>query len=228
MEITNFYRGRHPSEIPFYSQGDVAAAVGVPLSTLRGWVRPLSGTSHSDDYCAPLITPPEGPYGRLSFVNLTEAYVIAELRRKAKVGAQNIRKAVWYLRHEMGIPRPLLHNRLLAGTDIYLDAAAGLINLSRAGQFVFEKVVRDYLSRIEVDSSGLPRQLYPWVMNTESKSVLIDPRIRFGQPVINGTGIMTSTIQERFEAGEQIEAIAQSYGISLGLVQDALAYEIGR
>lgn len=228
MEITTFYRGRHPSEIPFYSQRDVADAIGVPLSTLRGWLSPLLGASRREAFKEPLLTPPDGPQGRLSFVNLTEAYVIAELRRKAKVDAGAIRRAVWFLRHKLGISRPLLSEGLLAGTEVYLEAAAGLINASKGGQFVIERVVRGYLTRVEVDSSGLPRQLYPWVLNTESKSVLIDPRIRFGQPVISGTGIMTSTVQERFEAGEEIEAIAQSYGIEVALVEDALAYELGR
>jgi len=55
--------------------------------------------------------------------------------------------------------------------------------------------------------------------------VMITPRIRFGKPVVSGTGIMTSSIHERFEAGEAIEAIAESYAIEPTLVDDALAYE---
>ncbi len=227
MEINKFYSGRDPSDIPFYSQRDIAAAVKIPYSTLRRWLLPLSGTSHGEGYDAPLIIGPQGAYGRLSFTNLAEAYMIAELRRKTNVGLREIRKAVWFLRHKFGISRPLFDNRLWAGSGIYMDHEKGLIDLSRTGQFVFEEVVRAYLSRVEIDPSGMPRQLYPWVMNTEKKNVLIDPRIRFGQPVIAGTGIMTLTIHERFEAGETLDAIARSYEIDDTLVKDALAYEVG-
>ena len=226
MEINEFYSGRDPSDMPFYSQRDIAAAAKVPYSTLRRWLLPLSGT-HEEGYGEPLIVGPQGAYGRLSFTNLAEAYMIAELRRKTKVNLRKIRKAVWYLRHELGITRPFFDQRLWAGSGIYLDHEDGLIDLSRTGQSVFEEVIRGYLSRVEIDPSGMPRQLYPWVMNTENKSVLIDPRIRFGQPVIAGTGIMTLTVQERFEAGESVEAIARSYRLDDTLVKDALAYEAG-
>lgn len=225
MEITTFYSGRHPSEIPLYSQSAVAYAVRVLPSTLRRWLLPLAG-QHPEGYGEPLIVAPKGPYAYLSFVNMAEAFMVAELRRKASVSMTNIRRAVWYLRNEMGEPRPLLNERLLAGSEIYLEESnERLISLSRTGQYVFEKVVRDYINRIEIDQSGLPERIFPWVLNTENKSVMITPRIRFGKPVVSGTGIMTSSIHERFEAGETIEAIAESYAIKPDWVDDALAYE---
>ncbi len=225
MEITTFYSGRHPSEFPLYSQAVVAYAVRVPPSTLRRWLRPLAA-QHPEGYGEPLIVAPQGPYGLLSFVNLAEAFMVAELRRKAGVSMTNIRRAVWFLRHEMGEPRPLLNEKILAGSEMYWEESRErILSLSRTGQYVFEKVVRDYIDRIEIDQSGLPERIFPWVLNTENKSVMITPRIRFGKPVVSGTGIMTSSIQERYEAGETIAAIAESYEIDADLVDDALAYE---
>jgi uncharacterized protein (DUF433 family) len=44
-----------------------------------------------------------------------------------------------------------------------------------------------------------------------SASIVIDPRVSFGRPVISGTGIPVAVIAGRFRAGESIAAIAEDY-----------------
>ena len=58
--------------------------------------------------------------------------------------------------------------------------------------------------------------------------VVIDPRIAFGQPVIAGTGIRTSIIAERFEAGESIEELVAEYGRTAREIEEAIRSEFPR
>jgi uncharacterized protein (DUF433 family) len=44
--------------------------------------------------------------------------------------------------------------------------------------------------------------------------IVIDPRIRFGRPVLDGTGIRTEIVIDRFRADEPIESLAADYGRS--------------
>ena len=57
--------------------------------------------------------------------------------------------------------------------------------------------------------------------------IVIDPDYGFGLPVIQGTGIRTEIIAERFEH-EADDEIAEDLGIDLRLVKHALQFEIGR
>ena len=89
-----------------------------------------------------------------------------------------------------------------------------------------EEFIGEYISRIDFGEGGLPDVVYPWIPGTERKrkSIQIDPRIRFGQPTITGTGISVAAVQDRYAAGESPEDIATSYEISYARVKDALAY----
>ena len=42
--------------------------------------------------------------------------------------------------------------------------------------------------------------------------LVIDPRLGFGRPVIDGTGIRTEVIIDRFRADERLESIANDFG----------------
>jgi len=227
VEDLSFYGNERPTELPFYTQWEVATAARVPVGTLREWLRPLRRSSgHGRDYDRALIEGPEGADGRLSFSNLTEAYVLAELRAKAWVSARGMRRALWTLR-SMGIERPFLHaERLRAHGSLYYSEAPGepLINATGLGQIAFEEILEGYLQRVELHD-GRPVRLFPWIPNVARRSVVIDPRIRFGQPVMAGTGIRTATIRNQFEAGEEPDRIADGYEVDPELVRHAILYE---
>lgn len=224
MEVSAFYGGRHPSEVPFYTQRDVAAACNVPPSTLRGW---LTSTAEGEQPNA-LIHGPEGVEGRLSFLNLVEAYVISELRSQGGVSVPRLRNTVLYYR-ERGVERPFLSNadEWLVGGGVYLLAQEDLVDVSDWGQYVIRPIIQNYINRVTF-GGGKPITLYPAFGERNSDQVAIDPRIRFGRPVIKGTGIRTSTVWERVKSGETVEEIAQGYDLTTSPVADALRYEATR
>ena len=55
-----------------------------------------------------------------------------------------------------------------------------------------------------------------------------DPRISGGRPVVANTGVPTSIIAERFEAGESIADLVYDYGLYAEQVETALRHELGR
>ena len=100
-----------------------------------------------------------------------------------------------------------------------------LLNASDNGQFAIPQIVEQYLGRIDFGQEGLPDALHPWLGgSTTRKSIRIDPRVRFGQPVITGTGVTVDSVRDRHDAGESLEDIAMSYSLKIAQVEDALTY----
>lgn len=89
-------------------------------------------------------------------------------------------------------------------------------------------VLEEHLSRLEHDPAGRAARLYPFLRangRRENKSVVIDPYISFGNPVIAGTGIPTAVIASRFVAGDSVVEIARDYGRETFEVEEAIRYE---
>ena len=103
------------------------------------------------------------------------------------------------------------------GRDILLQDA-------EVGTEEFNALIRQCLHRIDFGENQLPEALYPWGEGEEGKEVRIDPRIRFGEPVVSGTRIPVFSVQDRVLAGEREEDVATSYGISETQVACALDY----
>jgi uncharacterized protein (DUF433 family) len=81
-----------------------------------------------------------------------------------------------------------------------------------------------------IDWGGdVAERLYPWVRAdieaAQPKSIVIDPRRGFGQPVIAGTGIQARIIAERYRAGESIAALAKDYALAVDKIEDAIRCE---
>ena len=52
--------------------------------------------------------------------------------------------------------------------------------------------------------------------------MVIDPERGYGRPVLDGRGIRTEVVIERFQAGESITSLANDYGLSAATVEDIL------
>lgn len=224
----SLYGGADPRDLPLYSQWEAAHFIGVSPSTIRGWInrRAQSGPEGSR-FREPLIIVPDENDGRLSFNNLVEAYVINSLRTKHAVSIKAVRQALQYAEEELGVDRLLLRRELCWSGDLFWDELSSLINLSRSGQFAMRQVVESYLHRIDWDeATGLPIRLFPFITTkSEAKSVVIDPRISFGQPTLRGKGVSTAVIARRVDAGEEVADVARDYDVDVDLVHDALIYE---
>ena len=54
--------------------------------------------------------------------------------------------------------------------------------------------------------------------------VTVDPKVRFGRPIIRGTRVPVETVVARVASGMTVEGVAEEYGITLEDVRHALQY----
>jgi uncharacterized protein (DUF433 family) len=88
----DLYGGRDAREVPLYGARDAAACLNLPEKTILNW---LAG----HETFLPVLTVEPGQR-QLSFFNLCEAFVLAELRRGARYSLQSLRHLIDELRAE--------------------------------------------------------------------------------------------------------------------------------
>lgn len=151
------------------------------------------------------------------------------LRTEHGVSVKALRKALAYAEKALGVDRLLLRPELRTEAGkIFLDRYGELIELSASGQLAMRRLLEAYLKRVEWDSSKFPARLYPFVFPDEAndeRSIVIDPRIAFGRPVLLRKGISTSAIADRIDAGETVEDLAADYDLDASEIERAALYE---
>ena len=160
-----------------------------------------------------------------------EAYVLKAIRRERNIGLPTIRKSLSYLTGKLGSERPLLNAQFATkGAELLVEHLGEIINLSQRGQVEMTHMIMAYLERVERDARGVPIKLYPFMrsqpLREQPRSVVIDPRVSFGRPVLAGTGIPTAVLAEQFKAGDQPRDLAKEYGAEEQAVWDAIRCEL--
>ncbi|MFH0964030.1 MAG: DUF433 domain-containing protein [Planctomycetota bacterium] len=206
---------------PLYTPADISRYAHVYPGTLRTWT---GGRGR-----ALLIQPAARTIAPFSFVNLIEAHVVVALRKMHNVSMPRVRRAMKWLSREYQTDHPLAEIDLETdGRDVFVDHLDLKISASEGGQVAIPEVVSRYLSRIERDQAG-PVRFYPFTTYESCpKFIVMDPRVDFGRPVIEGTRIETVMIFERYSGGEGLAQIAEDYDLDLAKVEEALRCEIER
>lgn len=219
-------------DYPAYSIEQVARYLGIPVRTLRSWVRGYSfPAAGGKRHVPPLIEPADPTRHLLSFFNLAEAQVLAATREK-NIPTNRVRRAVDYLRSEVRTARPLLtHVFLRYGQNLFVkklgnESLKQPLNISQGGQYGIRQVLRKYLERIERDPQGRPLVVFPLRpgQRDKRKRVAINPFISSGRPALRGSGIMTEVIWNRAKAGESIPVLARDFRLKPSDVKAAIHY----
>jgi uncharacterized protein (DUF433 family)/DNA-binding transcriptional MerR regulator len=211
-------------ERPAYTAAEAARYARTSQATARRWLlgydyRTLSGRRHSGP-----VTSHQVGERYLTFYDLVEVAAIAAAKN-AGVTLPRIRSAIDYAQERFNADRPLLLERFLTdGRDLFLrelhDAEPMHVNASQAGQLAFPYIA-EVLRHLTYESE---RPIQWWPVGQE-RSILVDPRVGFGQPLIYPSGIRTETVVDRWLSDEPIEAIAEEFGLTTELVEDALRFE---
>lgn len=225
----DIYEGRDPRDIPAYSFREVALSIGVPPSTLRAW---CVGQSNFK----PVLVLAEGwsEFHALSFFNLIEANVVAELRREHGVKMPRVRTALEFLADNVPVAHPLVQTELSVTPNqrVYIVYEGKRIDISAGGQWPLDSVVRNLLRRVHRGRRGI-LAFFPRVAPAEQAAmsdddyapIVVDPEICFGRPVIAGTGIPTDVIADRWLGGDSVKKMAEDYDLSEDHLRAALRFE---
>jgi uncharacterized protein (DUF433 family) len=226
-----------PRERPAYTLREAAGYARVPLATANGWVRGRRERSTIRRRASrPVIVPASKQPCLLSFINLVELFVLADLRKTHGVPLQRVRPALGYVERTLGVARPLAHVRFKTdGLDLFVEhlvdapTEAALVNASAGGQVTVREALAARLARVEWDREGLAVRLFPLVRSdstVQPRSIVLDPLRGFGRPVIAKTGIRASIVAERYRAGESARDLASDYGVEVEQIEDAVRCEI--
>lgn len=221
-------RHRLPDDVRFsagiLNMADAARFLGIANQTFHRWAKGY-------ERGLPLLHTVEAASRKanISFIALTEAFVLDALR-DAGVHVRKIRPAIEQLQKEFGREYVLTAPNLATdGIDVLWDfskteAGAGLIE-GRSGQNVIREIVADYLQYITFDEENPTRlQLRRW----EPSKVIVDPFKGFGQPRFGVSGARLADVAAMLKAGEEVEDVADEFGVSLDDVRTAARVLLGR
>lgn len=225
---------------PVYSVEEAAGYLHIPAATLRAWTSGRKMVT-GDGYYEPVLQDVDRRVGRLSFYDLVEAHILRAAIEKHVPLAQ-LRKGIAYLRGKHPTnPRPLLkYSFLTDGKFLLVGGMLGpksrdrdvLLNASSYGQLEMAGVIQQHLQLVKSfdeyatmlgrDQSKMPDTIFP---KGGRRIVSITSGVFSGRPVIEGTRIPTSVVAQRFQAGEDVKALARDYRIPKEKIEAALQYE---
>ena len=186
------------SHAPLYSIPECARYLGLPVSTVRRWIAPDGSYPTHDS--RRLVRPAGSNPTALSFTNLLEIFVLSALSRNKHTPTQALLNTI------------LSKQREGPASDPRVSSATAYC-----------------LKRIEYDDSGLPQRFYPFTRGfgrEDPKLVVIDPAVKFGRPVVAGTGVTTSAISKFVKAGDSLLELAEDYRVGLAQIEEAVRYEL--
>lgn len=208
-------------ELPAYRVAEAARYAQTTPQTIGNWQRVRAGRARA-------IAPREDGSG-LSYLQLIEVGVVSAMR-KSGVGLTKIREARDYLSRQFGSEYPFAQYRFKTdGKSILMDyeqiegdrVKDRLLVVSEAGQLAWNRILSNLLR--EFDYADEDEIVRAWRVAGVNSPILIDPRVAFGAPQVNGTP--TWVLKERWNSGESVKDIAADYCLDSQTVFAALEFE---
>jgi uncharacterized protein (DUF433 family) len=212
-------------EMPNYTLAEAVRYFHVPFSTVEYWTAEPNALVRLNSK------------HMLSFKNLVEFYVLEGLRHIHNLKTRAIRAAVEDLLQHENSRHPLADYELKTMNDKYLVFLknGAIVNSTLRGQYEIPEWTAAYLRRVDRDPSGLAQKIYPFTKKGQLKvnaepprTVLIDPNVCFGLPVLTGSRIKTGFLASRYRGGDSVPVIAKSYDRPVGQIKEAIEWELGK
>jgi uncharacterized protein (DUF433 family) len=173
-----------------------ALGVGVyALSDLRVLLA-LSGSAKDAEKALPWLRSVLNPAGHrpwqadYSFSDLISLFVVRELTKRG-VQAPTIRSAEIYLRKKWKTDRPFVSDQIQTdGHRVLVDdeVIAGQIESADLhGQQIMRELIKDRLTHVHYRDGTAEY----W---TPAQGIVVDPRVQFGEPVVEGTRIPAEAV----------------------------------
>ena len=206
--------------LPAYRYTEAARFAQTTAQTVGRWYHGYHAPGHQME---PVF--PHSDSNLLSYVQLVETAFVATFRRLG-VQLDSLRRAHVYLRQRFGVEYPFAELKLETDgmnvlADVLPESQLWLVVANRGGQLVWTEALRDRFAQFDYEEGIALR----WHLRGRDSIILIDPRIAFGAPIIEGAGVPTHVVRERYQAGEDVQDIEADFGISRQQVREALDFE---
>ena len=218
-----------------YSPADAARLLGLDRARVRRWVNGYTyyyryNKVESRRKQVAVIQPDLPPIGKdvaLSFVELMELRVVRTLIEKG-LSLQHIRAVARLAASHFNTRHPFASQRVFTdGKGVFMHAAQEgpdfvQVQKERIRQIIAGPIFEPWLDEIEFDEqTSLAAKWWPM---GKSVPVLLNPRVAFGAPVIEGTRLRTSVVAAK--AGvTSAEDVAQRYRIGADAIEAAIRFE---
>lgn len=222
-----------------YARPDAARLLGMTPARLRRWVggytywlRERGATDRQKRRQRPIVhteLPVIGSATALSFLELMELRVVKAIVDEG-VSLQHVRAAARLAADRFHTRHPFASQRVFTDGRHIFSAVSDDVNTPNVvkwtpheiDQVVAGPVFDRYLREIEFDPTTSLAQRW-WPLGREVP-VVLDPAIRFGAPVIAGTGIRTSSLVRLVRSSSPRDA-ALAYEVDLAHVEAAVKFE---
>lgn len=210
----------------FYSVRDTARLLNVTDRSVRGWLNGYAGSSEGS-----VIDRDYKGTNTASFLDLMELRFIAHFRRQG-VTMHTIRVAAQRARAEWSMSHPLaLESRIyLTDRKNIIAKAARETGDTRAynlatGQHEMWDVIEATIEKgVTFDPDS--HLALMWKPRADLSEVVIDPRIAFGKPALQTSGIPTEALYRQWVAEGDKSKVANLFEISIDCVSVAIEYEL--
>lgn len=215
----DFWRAR--LYVPNYRIREAARYAHLSTQTVAKWHGAPGGNRK-----ATLSTKEKG--AALSYLQLIEVAVVASFR-KSGVRLKKIQAAREYLSKQLEAEFPFASYRFKTdGKELWMDYAqfeanAGdktLLAASNGGQLAWGDII-GRLQEFDYENDG--GLAIRWHVAGRDENVIIDPKLQFGAPSVEG--VATWAFKGRWDAGEDVDDIADDFGVSNSDVLAALRFE---
>lgn len=157
-----------------------------------------------------------------SFHSLIEYYVFYHLRC-LKFSAKKIVIAHFAMSKALDSPYPFASAQILVDGKNILFSPDGdaIIDADPSLHFNLQELIRPFARKIEFNGGLLAQRYWPLGKN---RSVVVDPKVQFGIPIIAGTRITTQSIEQMKSSGDSIKTLTKAFGITTKQVKDSIEY----
>lgn len=221
--------------IGLYTPEEAAFYARVSLRLLNHWL-----FSDGDErVIAPQIRDQSDDDRVVTFMDLVQALAVRTIRLDFKIPLHKIRTAVRDIQEKHGIEYPFArehttylrsdrkrkgHGEILIRLPGITEADDRFVEVSGSGRgnFVMKPILESYLDELTFDKRGFAMRYKPF--NLDSQSIILDPHVRLGEPIVESCGYTAQTLWETVFTEGSISAAALACGVDESCVRVALKY----
>lgn len=219
----------HILGLGIYTPAEAAFYARVMTQTMNRWIY---GDKRGDRVIDPQIRNPDEKV--VTFLDFVQSLAIREIRGRHKVPLDKIRDAV-VLARERNIQYPFAvqHTAFLFSDgeskghgEIVLDINGQMIQASGDARknIIIKDVAQLYLKDLKFSpETGLAEEYVAWT-DIEGRQIVMNPKIRFGEPIVKDVGYTAQSLWEAYEIEGGIEAAANAYGVENAYIELSLRY----